>query len=202
MRKCFKYAISRMNINYKFPKTINDVLDVFPSSRKDNVIRSLRRAGLEQNIDYIRVVENSERHSYSYYLTQNGYEMLLVYMHITTRKCDAALDKSLLNVQYVKRYLPKETEIINFICDTFSPLYKIEKQYHIGKYRVDLYFIDKKIVVECDEDGHKDRDIEYEQNRENYIKQQLSCTFLRFNPDEPNFKLSSVITKLLYVLDI
>jgi very-short-patch-repair endonuclease len=29
----------------------------------------------------------------------------------------------------------------------------------IGKYKVDLYFIDYNLVIECDEYNHEDRDI-------------------------------------------
>ena len=36
------------------------------------------------------------------------------------------------------------------------------EQYHVDGYRIDLYFPEYKLAIECDEFGHRDRDLEYE----------------------------------------
>ena len=67
-------------------------------------------------------------------------------------------------------------------------------------YRIDLYFPKHKIAVECDEFGHKYRDPQYEMERENYIKEELECVFIRFNPDDPVFNIFVVINKLIRLI--
>ena len=69
-------------------------------------------------------------------------------------------------------------------------------QHTVGKYKIDLYLPDYKLVIECDEHWHSDRDKEYEQTRENYIKNKIKCTFIRFNPDTPDFNIFNVINKI------
>ena len=86
------------------------------------------------------------------------------------------------------------------ILDTISRAFHNEKsirEYSIGKYRIDLYFPKYKLAVECDENNHQNYEILNEKLRELYIKEQLKCTFLRFNPDEPEFNIGEPINKIL-----
>ena len=86
------------------------------------------------------------------------------------------------------------------ILDTISRAFHNEKsirEYSIGKYRIDLYFPKYKLAVECDENNHQSYKILDEKLREIYIKEQLKCTFLRFNPDEPEFNIGEPINKIL-----
>lgn len=86
----------------------------------------------------------------------------------------------------------KETETLSIIESSFYN-YRSIRQYNVDKYRIDLYFPDLKLAIECDEFGHADRDIEYEVERQKYIQNKLNCKFIRFNPDEKNFNIGSVI---------
>ena len=45
----------------------------------------------------------------------------------------------------------------------------MKTQYSVGSYRVDLYFPDYNLVIECDEHGHKDRNPEKEKKRSDFI---------------------------------
>ena len=38
----------------------------------------------------------------------------------------------------------------------------MKRQFSIGSYRIDLYFPEHKLAIECDEHDHKDRQIDYE----------------------------------------
>lgn len=188
----------------KFCKDITDIL-VYINTRKDTLIRSLNNLGLEENIDYVRINEKKEkkigRPSYTLYLTEKSYQQLLVYLHLNVRKKVSSLDNSVLSsMNYVKRYLPKETEILDFVYDTLSPIYNIRKQFKVLSYFIDLYFIDNKIAIECDELDHKYRDDAYEEKREQDISINLGCKFIRFNPDATDFKVSSLMTKILIEL--
>lgn len=104
-------------------------------------------------------------------------------------------------------------DIINSSCmrkeqDTIRAIMKAFKsenmlfQYSIGKYRIDLYFTDYNLAIECDENGHKDRNIKKEIKRENFIKKNLKCKFIRYNPDDDSFDIYDIINRIfLYIKD-
>ena len=48
--------------------------------------------------------------------------------------------------------IPVETETIAYLLDVFRPLNMVP-QYRVLGYRIDLYFPDQKVAVECDEKG-------------------------------------------------
>jgi hypothetical protein len=60
-----------------------------------------------------------------------------------------------------------------------------------------LYIPSQKLAIEIDENNHADRDVSYEQAREQRIKGELGCEFLRINPDATDFKLSSCIGRIM-----
>ena len=49
--------------------------------------------------------------------------------------------------------------------------FNYKKQYNVNKYFIDLYFIDYKIAVECDEEHHN---IKNDKIREDIIKKELN----------------------------
>ena len=69
-------------------------------------------------------------------------------------------------------------------------------QFSAGKYRIDLYFPKYKLAIECDEFDHRDRDIEYEAERQKNIEMLLDCTFVRFNPDAKDFCILKTVNKV------
>ena len=97
------------------------------------------------------------------------------------------------------RYIRKELEIVGFIQEFLTTLnIPFEFQKTVLRYRVDLFLPMHNIAVEIDEGGHADRDQNYEEQREQQITAYLKCKFLRFNPDEPNFKISRCIATLTH----
>ena len=88
-----------------------------------------------------------------------------------------------------------ENQTIGFIENSYKEILNIKRQYLIGQYRADLYFIDYKLVVECDEFNHKDRDILKEKIREDYIIS-LGNKIIRYNPNEKNFDLSNILREI------
>jgi very-short-patch-repair endonuclease len=77
---------------------------------------------------------------------------------------------------------------------------KYERQFCVGKFKIDLYFYEKKIAVECDELGHADRDQLYEKAREAYLKERLDCRFIRFNPDAKDFDPFQVVNEIIALM--
>jgi hypothetical protein len=99
-----------------------------------------------------------------------------------------------------RKCLTKEQQTLTSIANTFKTE-KFEDQYKIGKYYLDLYFPDYKIVVECDENGHADRKPENERERMDFVNKKLNIddsNWIRFNPDEHDFDMSKVIG-LIYI---
>ena len=64
-------------------------------------------------------------------------------------------------------------------------------------YRVDLYFHDYKLVAEIDENGHGDRNIDYEIKRQKTIEQERGFHFIRIDPGKENFDIVKAINEIL-----
>jgi len=97
-----------------------------------------------------------------------------------------------------KKCLTKEQQTLSAIANAFKSE-KIEDQYKIGNYFLDMYFPEYKIVIECDENGHSDRRPSDERERMDYVNETLKIDdshWIRFNPDEYDFDLSKVIGKI------
>ena len=92
-----------------------------------------------------------------------------------------------------------ENQTIGFIENAYKNMLNLKRQYIFGKYRVDLYFIDYKLIIECDENNHADRNAEQERIREEYIVS-LGNKFIRYNPNTPLFDLSNVLSEINSVL--
>ena len=102
-----------------------------------------------------------------------------------------------------RKCLTKEQQTLSSITDVFKTE-KYEDQYKIGKYYLDLFFTDYKIVIECDENGHADRKPWKERERMDYVNENLEITddnWIRFNPDEFRFDISTVIGKIYRKID-
>ena len=98
------------------------------------------------------------------------------------------------------KIISKEAETLSCILKSFN-VENMKEQYTVDGYRIDLYFPIHKLAIECDELGHKDRDIGYEVTRQKYIETKLGCTFIRYNPDAKDFDIFSVINSIMkYIL--
>ncbi len=131
------------------------------------------------------------------FIDKNGLIRLLTYSRLPNKEIFIKFCKDNFNINYycITR-LYKEQETIGRLIQTFQH-FTYKTQYQVGIYKIDLYFIDKKIAIECDEVGHKDRDQFYEANREKFIKDMLKCKIVRYNPDELNFNIFNVINQII-----
>ena len=85
-----------------------------------------------------------------------------------------------------------EVDTIKCIIETFNGESMI-KQYRVKNFLVDLYFDKHKIAIECDED-HKN--IEKDNLREDIIKKELDCIFIRYKPYSKDFNIFSILNKI------
>ena len=91
--------------------------------------------------------------------------------------------------------MSKEQDTLSCIMKAFDGE-EMKCQFNVDGYRIDLYFPEYKLAIECDEFDHNDRDIEYEVKRQKYIEEKLKCSFIRFNPDAPDFNIFRVINRI------
>jgi hypothetical protein len=101
-----------------------------------------------------------------------------------------------------RKCLTKEQQTLSFIASTFKTE-KFEDQYKIGRYYLDLYFPDYKIVIECDENGHADRKPWKERERMDFVNKKLEITddnWIRYNPDSEDFDATYVSSYLFLIL--
>lgn len=134
------------------------------------------------------------------YTNKEGIEELIR----KSRKLSSYLNEILaifnIKINTLNPFLP--TKILSkeqYTLDKIIKVFKNKKyisQYTIKPYRTDLYFTDYKLIVECDEFNHSDRNPKKEKAREIYIKQKLKCSFIRFDPDDPLFDIFEVINKI------
>ena len=130
------------------------------------------------------------------YITKTGFEHLLMRSRIVKNPniIRAIVDQCGLNLNHIIE--SKEQDTIGKIIEVFNDE-NYETQFRIGSYRIDLYFPDQKIAVECDEFGHIGRDQSREKARQMYIENRLGCEFVRYNPDAKDFSIFKVIKKLM-----
>ena len=97
-----------------------------------------------------------------------------------------------------RKCLTKEQQTLSALTNSFKTE-KFEDQFKVGRYYLDLYFQEYKIVVECDENGHADRKPYKERERMDFVNAKLGLTddnWVRFNPDAKDFDVSKVIGKI------
>lgn len=144
------------------------------------------------------------------------YQRLRKYLSITPGKpIPAYIDQvSILKLlTTVRRVIPKDLYIgfglspyaivltteqtyIGIIVNSFKDILDIKLQFAVGDYKVDAYIPELKLAVECDEFGHQDIDLDYENERQLFIEKTIGCTFLRFNPHDSAFSIGNVINTI------
>ena len=103
----------------------------------------------------------------------------------------------LLGMEVARKWFPCiELDVITNLLHAFR-CENVCRQFACEKCRIDLYFIDHKIAVECDELHHmSESNKTQDEMRETRLKQKLNCDFIRFNPFEPHFNVFELIGKI------
>ena len=107
-----------------------------------------------------------------------------------------------ISIQVDVRYECKEASTLGMIAECFKGC-EFQYQKKIGTYFIDMYFPVYRICIECDENGHDDRNPAYERIREKYITEKIkNVKLIRYNPDDKNFNIFKIIGKISqYMLD-
>ena len=100
---------------------------------------------IEKNI-IMKNNQNGGQNKINYFLTEEAFELLNNTFNLRNRYIVDLND----NIKQVKLCMPIENQTIGFIENTYKNILNIKRQFRMEKYRVDLYFIDYKLVIECD----------------------------------------------------
>jgi very-short-patch-repair endonuclease len=177
---------------------ITAILNELKISRKDHLVTHLYKY-FKENIDYTITKLNFNNKK-----TRGGHNKLIYKLTDETKDLIKQsynfrnrYIKEINNIKFVNVIMTLENSTIGFICNSLNNIVKTERQFVVGRYKVDLYIKELNIVIECDENGHNDYDKEKEKKREEIIKKTLNCKFIRYNPNSKDFDLSDVINKIL-----
>jgi hypothetical protein len=181
-----------------FTQNLDELL--YLAGKKVNLVKHLKK-NYRENVHYIE--ENSTnphkthggQNKITFMLTEEAFEIFKNSYNLRNRYIvDVSKD-----AKCVKFGMCIENQTIGFISNAYSNVLNVKRQHNIGKYRIDLYFVDHKLVVECDENGHEDRDPIQEQIRDNFLKE-TGNKLIRFNPNAGEFDLSDVLREINAVL--
>ena len=196
------YLKSIMN---EFTRDIEEFMSIFGSS-KVHLVANLKK-NYQENIHYIvlkgvssylkKSGDNRGGHNkHKIMLSESAFNLFKNSYNLRNRYITTISD----NINVVSSInMCIENQTIGFIWNCFNEVTSLKRQYKINTYRVDLYFLDYKLVIECDEYGHTDRDPNYEKTREEYITS-LGNKIIRFNPNIEKFDLSNVIKDINKVI--
>jgi len=181
----------------KFSKNMESFIPLL-TLHKQNIVKFLEKY-FKENIHFIKIINNIKKgrgghNKVDYMLTEETYELVKNTYNLKHRYITKAC-----NIEHVNIAMSLENQTIGFIENSFKDVIEVKRQYKFDKYFVDLYFPLYKLVVECDENNHLDRDVNYEKEREEYIKS-FGNIFIRFNPNEPEFDISFVLNKINKVI--
>ena len=185
-----------------YTRNVEELL--YLTTQKIHIVQNLKK-NYKENIHYI--IENNNNNNYNnikkygghnkinYLLTEEAFELLKNSFNLRNKYIVNIND----NVKQINLCMPIENQTIGFIENSYKDILNVKRQFNIGKYRADLYFIDYKLVVECDEFNHADRDEIKEKIREEYILS-LGNKIIRYNPNQKNFDLSNVLREINIIL--
>jgi very-short-patch-repair endonuclease len=129
------------------------------------------------------------------YVTYNG----LLKIFSSTRKTELIDFSEKVGIDVKNKfYSCVEADTINCLLKSFSGEEMVE-QYIVclNDYRIDLYFPEYKIAVECDENHHKTMTNKIKDlKRQSDLKELLNCIFIRYDPFCENFNIYDIINKI------
>ncbi len=146
----------------------------------------------------VNIIDSLGRSQKTTFLTKKGLKKVIC----NSRKPNAVDLAVKLGIEVLDIfYIPLEISLVKYIKNIYSDE-KITEQYTVGPYRVDLYFSELNIVIECDEYFHffqKDDDIK----REEYINNILDCKIIRFSQKgDRNDNIAQLIKRINEIINM
>jgi len=179
----------------QFTKDLDDLVLHF-KSQKTTLVKHMEK-NYKENLHYIKRKmtpngkQNGGQNKIIYLLTESAFELLKNSYNLRNRYIVDISD----SVKCINIGMCIENQTIGFIENVFKGVIECKRQFPMGKYKIDLYFPDYRLAVECDENNHIDRDQVLEKIREDYIISHF-IKLIRYNPNTSHFDLSDVICEI------
>ncbi len=140
------------------------------------------------------IIKNFQTHTI--FINEDGFK----YWLCNSRSPNSVNIAKALNINLLEcKSLSKETSTSSKIIKAFKGE-KMIYQYTVFQCRIDLYFSDYNLAIECDENDHKDRDEEYEKKRRDKITKKIGCKWIRYDPDGKDFDIFDVINEIYTII--
>ena len=191
MRIKSKYPDTNVILQETIPYASYKVIDIGKILMMSNIRSSIRV--YDSTEKYCKLTYTAGGNQMMSYLTHKGLERLL----FSSRSDEVIKLIELMGIQSVRKWFPYiENDVMLNVIEAFKGE-NIKRQYVCDKYRIDLYFIDYNIAVECDELYHNvELNNQDDLLREDIIKRKLKCEFIRFKPFENDFNIFKIISKI------
>jgi len=181
----------------EFTHNLEDLMHI--ATKKCHLVEHLKKNYREHVHYVVSKVDAGNRHGghnkIVFMLTQRAHDLLKNSFNLRNRYLVEISD----GVKQVNIGMCIENQTIGFIANSFSGVLNMVRQFVLGKYRIDLCIVEHKLAIECDENGHADRDVVNERIREEFIVSS-GYKMIRYNPNEPSFDLSNVLKEICNVV--
>lgn len=154
----------------------------------NNIKSILSHLPNELKIEELPINENNNEPSI--YLNKKGIIFLIENLKLINMNLKFInLLNNIFDLKIVLKYLSKEQECINNIIESFSNLI-YDTEYEIENYKVDLFFINYRLFIDCDKLDT------FNEIKEEYIKTKYKCKYIRINPYRKDFSIFKVINNI------
>jgi very-short-patch-repair endonuclease len=187
------HIIIKDNIKYYRYRDLTTIINYSDKSAPINLISQVNKKQVNELLN-TNICTLFAFDSNTYFITKEGVKSILLKSRKSAdlrNKLAKELDIT-INLEEDK-YIAKETQFCDIIKKALPNDTKIINQYVIDNYFIDMYLPDYKLAIECDEFNHSKYDTEKDKEREEYIKNKLGCQIIRFNPDNKNFCVYTLI---------
>ena len=174
--------------------SVIDLIYVITQNKQGKLSRLLKKEGeVKSLIEYFKF-EGQGQHDTAVIAIRNA-PIVLNYIIANARM--TIEKKSLLTGTSVHNKKYTEIELHDAIKKAFQDQ-RIRTQYSVGDkaYRIDLYFLDHNLAIECDEDEHKYYNKMEEKERAEYFERHLGCTWIRYDPYDNSFNIFELIYEI------
>lgn len=172
-----------------------DGTDLLKSHRKGAVVRFLKKHLVEDRHFSVSALPPPKggvggRPSALFLLTCEAYALLESSYNLKHRYRPEKQERTIMSL---------ENQTIGFIESAFKGVTPTTRQKPVLAYWADLCFDEHALILECDENGHADRDPVYEAAREDGILGE-GFMMIRFNPNAVGFDIARVMNEVNRVI--
>ena len=107
------------------------------------------------------------------------------------------IGKIFVNEEILEEYSVKIYETDPYLSEHYEKKIQVDnngKKYIL--FTTDIFFTKYCLTVEIDEKCHTDRDLTFEQKRQEALEKKLNCTFIRINTSKENFDVDCEASRI------